>query len=63
MVIGGRHSGKVAKITEIKVMAGSVPNRVFLEDTETSEQFETIEDYVFMVGRETPAVAEWGIEQ
>jgi small subunit ribosomal protein S4e len=63
MVIGGRHSGKVAKITEIKVLAGSIPNRVMLEDIETREQFETIEAYVFMVGRETPAVAEWGIEQ
>ncbi|TAJ45261.1 30S ribosomal protein S4e [Methanofollis fontis] len=61
MVIGGKHSGKVGRITEIRVVPGSVPNRVFFEDAEGAT-FETIEGYVFMIGRDTPAVAEWGIE-
>jgi small subunit ribosomal protein S4e len=61
MVIGGKHSGKVGRISEIRVAAGSIPNRVILQDKD-GETFETVEQYVFMIGRETPAVAEWGIE-
>ncbi|MDK2974228.1 MAG: small subunit ribosomal protein S4e [Methanofollis sp.] len=61
MIIGGKHSGRVGRIGEIRISAGSTPNRVTLED-ETGETFETIEEYVFMIGRETPAVATWGIE-
>jgi small subunit ribosomal protein S4e len=62
MVIGGKHSGKVGRIAEIVKVPGSIPNRVYLED-ESGDRFDTIEDYIFMVGREQPAVAEWGIEQ
>lgn len=61
MVIGGKHSGRIGTITEIKKVPGSIPNRVILED-ENKESFETIEEYIYMIGRETPAVAEWGIE-
>lgn len=61
MVIGGQHSGRIGKITEIKVTQGSTPNRIALED-ENGVAFETIEENVFMIGRETPAIAEWGIE-
>lgn len=63
MVIGGRHSGKVGRIVEIREVPGSTPNRVILEDKEGNDRFDTIEGYVFMVGREEPAVSEWGIEQ
>jgi small subunit ribosomal protein S4e len=51
MIIGGRHSGKVGTIVEITKTAGSVPNRVTLEDTNTNTRFDTIDEYVFMVGR------------
>jgi small subunit ribosomal protein S4e len=61
MVIGGKHSGKVGRISEIRVSPGSTPNRVILED-KNKESFETVEKYIFMIGRETPAVTEWGIE-
>ncbi|QSZ67135.1 30S ribosomal protein S4e [Methanofollis aquaemaris] len=61
MVIGGKHSGKIGTITEIRTVPGSIPNRVFLED-ENKESFETVEGYIFMIGRETPVIAEWGIE-
>lgn len=61
MVIGGKHAGKVGRIGEIRVSAGSTPNRVILQDKD-GETFETVEEYIFMIGRETPAVAEWGIE-
>jgi small subunit ribosomal protein S4e len=63
MVIGGRHSGSVGRILEIRKEAGAVPNRVILEDTATKEKFDTIEDYVFMVGRAESAVTSWGIEE
>jgi len=62
MVIGGRHSGKIARISAITIVPGSVSNRVHLEDEKTKESFETVESFVYMVGRETPALAEWGIE-
>jgi small subunit ribosomal protein S4e len=63
MVIGGRHSGKVARIIEIMKVPGSVPNKVILEDEKTKDRFETIDRYIFMVGKQTPALAKWGIEQ
>ncbi len=62
MIIGGRHSGKVAKITRIDILPGSIPNRVVLAENETGVAFETIEDYVFMIGREESAICEWGID-
>jgi small subunit ribosomal protein S4e len=63
MVIGGKHSGKVARIVEIAKVPGSVPNRITLEDEATKTRFDTITPYVYMVGRQTPAMARWGIEQ
>jgi small subunit ribosomal protein S4e len=62
MVIGGRHSGRIARITGIHKVSGSVPNRVTLEEM-TGSTFETIPDYIYMVGREVPALTEWGIEE
>jgi small subunit ribosomal protein S4e len=63
MVIGGRHSGSVGRIVEIRKEAGAVPNRVILEDTATKRRFDTIEEYVFMVGKAESAVKTWGIEE
>lgn len=63
MVIGGKHSGKIARITRIDKIPGSVPNRVFLTDESAGTTFDTIDSYIYMVGRETPALAEWGIEE
>lgn len=51
MIVGGKHSGKVARIVEITRTASSVPNRVILADDSAGERFETVEEYVFMVGR------------
>jgi small subunit ribosomal protein S4e len=62
MITGGRHSGKIARITAIHKVSGSVPNRISLVDG-TGQAFDTISDYIYMVGRETPALAEWGIEE
>jgi len=51
MIVGGKHSGKIGRIVEITRTASSVPNRVVLMDDSADERFETIEEYVFMVGR------------
>jgi len=63
MIIGGRHSGKVARILEIIQMPGSVPNKIILEDETSRTKFDTIAPYIYMVGKQTPAIAKWGIEQ
>jgi small subunit ribosomal protein S4e len=63
MVIGGRHSGKVARIVDIVKMTGSVPNKIILEDEATKTRFDTISPYIYMVGKQKPAIAAWGIEE
>lgn len=63
MVIGGRHSGKVARIVDIVKMPGSVPNKIILEDETAKTRFDTISPYIYMVGKQTPAIASWGHEQ
>jgi small subunit ribosomal protein S4e len=63
MVIGGSHSGSVGRIVEIRREPGAVPNRVILEDPATKARFDTIEEYVFMVGKGESAVKAWGIEE
>ncbi|MEN6609593.1 MAG: 30S ribosomal protein S4e [Methanoregulaceae archaeon] len=63
MIIGGRHSGKVARIVEIQMVPASVPNKVILEDEKTKTRFDTIPQYIYVVGKEKSAVDKWGIEQ
>lgn len=63
MIIGGKHSGKVARILEIIKVPGSVPNKILLEDETTSTKFDTVSPYVYMVGTTTPAIAKWGHEE
>ena len=47
-IIGGRHSGEVARITERIVKRSSMPNEVVFED------FSTIADHVFVLSTSTP---------
>lgn len=63
MIIGGKHSGVVGRITECITVPGSLSNRVILKDEQSGEIFETIAEYVVMVGRESPAIDRWGIEE
>jgi small subunit ribosomal protein S4e len=63
MIIGGKHSGKVARIMEIIKMPGSVPNKIILQDESNGTRFDTISPYIYMVGTKTPAIAKWGIEE
>ncbi|MDD1754997.1 MAG: 30S ribosomal protein S4e [Methanothrix sp.] len=53
MVVGGKHTGQTGKIKEIITVKSSQPNRVIIAG---EEEFETIEEYVFMIGRDSPAI-------
>ena len=51
LITGGAHSGELATIKEIKKVRSSMPNMVSLQST---YDFETVEDYVFVIGKNTP---------
>jgi len=53
MVVGGRHSGQIGTLKEIKVVRSSSPNRAIISG---ETEFETIVDYVFMIGRNDPVI-------
>jgi small subunit ribosomal protein S4e len=53
MVVGGKHSGQTGKIKEIITVKSSRPNRVIISG---DEEFETIEDYVYMIGIDQPVI-------
>jgi small subunit ribosomal protein S4e len=63
MIIGGKHSGKVARILNIVKVPGSVPNKIILKDEATDATFDTISPYIYMVGTTAPAIAKWGHEE
>lgn len=48
IVVGGRHSGEIGRIKEIKKLRSALPNMVKIEGD--GQTFETIEDYIFVVG-------------
>lgn len=53
MVVGGLHSGEIGKIKEIREVKSSRHNTVTISgDTD----FETIEDYVFVIGEDKPEI-------
>jgi len=53
MVVGGKHSGQTGKIKEIITVRSSQPNRVIISG---DQEFETIEDYVYMIGKDAPVI-------
>jgi small subunit ribosomal protein S4e len=53
MVIGGQHTGQIGKLKAILVVKSSRPNRVVISG---QKEFETIVDYVYMIGKDTPAI-------
>jgi small subunit ribosomal protein S4e len=53
MVVGGKHSGQIGKIKDIMVVKSSRPNRVIISG---DKEFETIVDYVYMIGKDTPVI-------
>lgn len=53
LITGGAHSGELATIKEIKKVRSSMPNMVSLQST---YDFETVDDYVFVIGKNTPEI-------
>jgi len=61
IIIGGQHTMKTGKITQIQVQKSSLSNRVTIE-TAQGEVIETIEDYVFVTGTSSSYLKNWGVE-
>lgn len=53
MVVGGQHSGEIGKITEIREVKSSRHNTVAIFG---ETDFETIEDYVIVIGEDKPEI-------
>jgi small subunit ribosomal protein S4e len=53
MVVGGQHSGEIGKIKEIKEVKSSRHNTVAISG---ETDFETIEDYVIVIGEDKPEI-------
>ncbi len=53
LVIGGAHSGELATIEDIRKTRSAMPNMTSLH---SSYDFETIEDYVFVIGKTAPEI-------
>lgn len=53
MVVGGEHSGEIGRITQIRKVRGSGTNMVAISN---EREFETIENYVFVIGESAPEI-------
>ncbi len=53
LIIGGAHSGELATIKDVRKTRSSMPNMVALQ---SGYDFETIEDYVYVVGKSEPEI-------
>lgn len=53
MVVGGQHSGEIGKIKEIREVKSSRHNTVAISG---ETDFETIEDYVIVIGEDKPEI-------
>lgn len=53
MIVGGKHSGEIGTIKHIRKVAGSGKNMIGMSN---DREFETIADYVFVIGESTPEI-------
>lgn len=53
MIVGGEHSGEIGTIKDIRKVRGSGTNMVTFSN---KKEFETIEDYVFVIGESEPEI-------
>jgi small subunit ribosomal protein S4e len=54
LVADGKHAGTIGKLKEIKVVRSSSPNTVTI--TTAAGDFDTIEPYVFVIGKDAAAI-------
>jgi small subunit ribosomal protein S4e len=55
LIVGGSHSGELARIKEVKIIRSSKPNLVALT-TLNGKEIETIEEHVYIIGDAKPAL-------
>ncbi|MGZ7047677.1 MAG: 30S ribosomal protein S4e [Methanobacterium sp.] len=55
LITGGKHIGEIGRIKEINITKSSMPNTVEME-TEDKKTFLTLKDYVFVIGKDKPAI-------
>ena len=53
LIIGGAHSGELGTISDIRKTRSAMPNMISLH---SSYDFETIEDYVYVIGKTKPEI-------
>lgn len=56
LVTGGKHIGERGNIKEITITESSMPNTVIIEST-SGQTFQTLKDYVFVLGKEKPLIS------
>ena len=56
MVIGGKHSAQTGEIEEIRIVRSPESNVVKIKPLDGGDSFETIDDYVFVVGEDKIAI-------
>ena len=56
LVTGGKHIGEIGSIKEITITKSSMPNTVVIE-TSNGKTFQTLKDYVFVLGKEKPVIS------
>jgi len=56
LIIGGKHIGEIGTIDEIIINKSSKPNTVVVENNK-KENFRTLKDYAFVIGKEKPAIS------
>lgn len=59
MIIGGSHNGEIGVITKITKIKSSKNNTVLISNPQKVD-FETIEDYVFVIGEDKPEIKVFG---
>src|SRR5690606_32417117 len=55
LVTGGKHIGDMGKIKDITITKSPMPNPVVIE-TDDGKTFQTLKDYVFVLGKDKPAI-------
>lgn len=56
LITGGKHIGEIGKINEININKSSNPNTVVVEN-DKKENFLTLKDYAFVIGKDKPAIS------
>ena len=56
LITGCKHTGEIGRINKINITKSSMSNTVEME-TEDKKTFLTLKDYVFVIGKEEPAIA------